>query len=328
MIKKLICITLLAYLLLTVLAFSTCAAEFNLKMNAACSPDYFFNRATYDTIEWIKEETNGNVVITLYTDSSLGEDTEVMEMLTVGAVDIMNVSPQLSTNYCPDMGVYALPFLIKDYDHMQRVISSGVLDDALKEFEEKANVKVLCYSLNGIRHLTTKDILVRTPEDLKGVKIRCMSSPFYKDVVSSLGASPTPIGFSELYFALQTGVVQGEENAIVTIWSQKFYDVQNYLILTGHELHGGFISFSRPSWDKLPKEYQQIIKKAFDEVYVSKCYEYYTADENKVIGALVKKGMNIIHPNVEAFREYSNKYMMKKYGDKWGDLIEAIKAVK
>jgi len=327
MIKKLTCITLLVCLLLTVLAFSTCAAEFKLKWGMSSGPDYFFNRAVKDTIRLIEEESNGNIEIEFYPNSALGKEAEVVEMVSLGTVDIAGMGPQFAVSYCEEAGITGIPFLIKDYSHMQRVLKAGIMDDIINEIEKEANVKIMCWSLSGIRHLTTKDILVRTPKDLKNVKIRCMPSPFYKDVVASLGAIPTSIAYSELYLALQTGVVQGQENPVTAIFDSKMFEVQNYLMLTGHELYGGWLVFSKISWDKLPEEYQQIIKKAIEEVFVPKSYEYFNADENIILAALAKKGMNIIIPDKKAFREYSTEYMMKKYGDKWGDLIEAIKNV-
>ena len=325
--KKFFCFVLMVFLLATTLAFSTSAAEFKIKWGMSSAPDYFFNRAAKDTMDYIEEKTNGNIEFEFFPNNSLGKEAETVEMVSLGTVDIFGMGAQFAQTYSENIGVVSLPFLIKDYGHMQRVLKSGMLDDMLKQVEDKANVKVMCWSLAGVRHITTDDVLVRTPEDLKGVKLRCMPSPFYKDVVASFGATPTPVAYSELYMALQTGVVQGQENPVTAIFDSKFYEVQNYLMLTGHEFYGGWIVFSKMSWDKLSEQYQQIIEEAFEEVYVPKCYEYFNEDENKMLGALAKKGMNIIIPDKEAFRNHSTEYMMEKYGDKWGDLIEAIKNV-
>ena len=328
MIKKLNCITLLIVLLVTILAVSACAAEYKLKMGSSSGPEYFTNRAKEAWIKAIKEGSNGNIEIENYVLNSLGTEKQQVEMVSLGTVDFGGLGSQFVSNYAEELGALGIPFLIKDYEHMQRVIKSGVLDDYLKKVEKSSNQKILGWGFAGIRHLTTKDILVRTPEDLKGVKIRCMPSPFYQDAISSLGASPTPVAYSELYMALQTGVVQGQENPVTAIFDSKLYDVQNYLMLTGHEYYGSWMTISQITWDKLPKEYQQLIQKTYDEVYMPKVFQFWDEDENKILATLAKNGMNIIIPDKKAFREYSTEYMMNKYGDKWGDLIEAISNVK
>lgn len=317
-------LVILLGLVILLMSFSVDAAEYSLKWSSSSTPDYFFNRAASDTIKWIEDKTGGAVRIEFFPNSSLGKEDEVLEMVSLGTVDIAGMGAQFATSYAPEAGVTSIPFLIKDYDHMQRVLGSGIFDSIVAKIEKQANVKVLGWNLAGVRHLTTKNTPATTPQDLKGLKIRCMPSTFYQDAVASLGASPTPVAYTELYMALQTGVVQGQENPVTAIWDSKMYEVQNYLILTGHELYGAWMVISRRTWNNLPEKYRDIIQQAFDEVYAPKCYSYFNEDENKVMAELAKKGMNIIHPDKEAFREYSTNYMMGKYGKEWGDLIKQI----
>jgi TRAP-type transport system periplasmic protein len=328
MVSKFKTLLILVSLVVFVMSFSVSAAEFTLKWSSSSTPEYFFNRAARDTINEIEGKSNGAIEIEFYPHDALGKEEEVLEMVSLGTVDIAGMGAQFASNYSPKAGVTGIPFLIKDYEHMQRVLASGVFDEILDEIENKALVKVLGWNLSGIRHLTTKNTLVRTPEDLKGLKIRCMPSPFYQDAVASLGGTPTPVAYAELYMALQTGVVDGQENPVTAIWDSKMYEVQNYLMLTGHELYGGWLVVSQRSWEKLPEEYRNIIQQAFDEVYVPKCYEYFNEDENQVIAQLAKAGMNIIIPDQEAFRQHSTKYMSERYGEEWGDLIDTISSVK
>lgn len=176
------------------------------------------------------------------------------------------------------------------------------------------------------RTLTTKNVPVYKPSDLAGVKIRCMDAPVWIDVIKALGANPIPVAFTELYLALQTGVVQGEENPITTIYAQKFYEVQNYIINTKHSVHMGTVHVSEKIWQQLSESDRKLILDVFEEyqpMIDQKIDEIGKIDLQKMIDS----GVKVIDPDIKAFREYANKYIMDVYGEKWGDLIKEIQAI-
>lgn len=328
MLRKKYLVILMLLIVLFSCSLGVNAAKYNLRWAASSGIDYFFNRASLDTIEEIKQKTNGEIEIKLYPKNILGKDFELMDMLSQGTIDFLVLGNAGEVNYDERAGVYGIPFVFRDYDHILKAEASGIFDDILASIEEKGNFKLFNWFILGVRHLTTKDIVAKTPEDMKGVKTRCMPSKFYQDCVASLGGSATPVSYSELYMALQTGIVQAQENPTTAIYDSKLFEVQNNIILTAHQFYGGHAAISKKAWDSLPAEYQEIVATAFEEVFTPNSIKYYQEDEGKALLELINHGMSAIVPDREAFMKFSNNYMMDIYGEEYGDLIKKVQAIK
>ena len=192
---------------------------------------------------------------------------------------------------------------------------------------KKSGVRTIAFWYFGERNVTTRNKEVRTPEDLKGLKVRSMDIPVWKNVVSSLGASPTPINFSELYLALQTGVVEGQENPIPTIYAQKFNEVQKYIIMTKHVVHLGSVHVSEQIWQKFSEADRAMIMKVFEE-YRPEIDKRMDEKIESATKEMVAKGVIIVTPDLAAFKAHAETEFMKVYGAKWGGIIKEIQAIR
>jgi tripartite ATP-independent transporter DctP family solute receptor len=200
-------------------------------------------------------------------------------------------------------------------------MEGSIGQDMAGKLLEKTGIKILSFLwVNGHRHLTTAKTPVYSPADLKNVKIRAPQAAIYVAAVKSLGANPVPIEFSELYMALQQGVVEGEENAYGTIEAKKFYEVQKYIMETGHILQSQVCMINNQFFQSLPKEYQKIVQEAADEaaVHNNKLYDESIEKGRK---KFTKLGLTIIRPpelKIEQFRKGAKQYvpeLVKIWGD-------------
>jgi len=274
----------------------------------------------------IASRTNGRIKLVQYHSGSLGTQQEGVNMLRSGAVQFMTVGMTIFNGFDENVMVLGVPYLFRDTNHLIRVMDKMGLE-LTDKMTKASGIRYLDTWLFGIRQVTTKGVAATKPEDLNGMKIRCMDIPVFKDSVASLGANPVPVNYSELYMALQTGVVKGQENPVNAIYTQKFYEVQDYVILTEHMVHSGQVWINEKTWQGLSPADQTTIMNVFHE-YRAVINQKILDQSDQLLAKWEKEGtMKVIHPDKEAFRKHSEEYMMKIYGAKWGDLIRKIQAV-
>ena len=275
----------------------------------------------------VAKRSGGRIKITQYPAGSLGTQAEALDMLRVGSLDLLTSGPTILNPFDEKVMVFGVPYLFRDKDHAYAVMDA--MGDSLfnTHILEKSGIRTLQLWWFGTRTLTiNSDKEIKTPEDLKGMKVRCMTIPVYKDAVSSLGPNATPVNFTELYMALQTGVVQGQENPVPTIHAQKFYEVQNQIVLTNHTVHMGSVHVSEKNWQKIPAEDQKLILEVFEE-YRPEIDKRIESQSISLLEEMKAKGSKIVTPDVEAFRAHSEAYMQERYADKWGELMTKIKNI-
>ena len=302
---------------------------YELKWYFAASDDHSTAVTNQKVIDEIYERTNGKVKITASNNGVLGTEAEVVDMLRQGTVAIMSTGTSTLSSFYEPIQVLSLPYVFEDVEHMHKYFDTDASKAMLDKIENDYGLVTMSTFSLGFRNVTVNDIAATKPEDLDGVKLRCMGAPVFEAATRALGASPVPLAFSELYFSLQTGVVDGQENPINVIYDQKFYEVQDYLIKTEHSLLVGINLFSKKVWDTLPEEYQQIIlevEKKYrpdsEELVEEQC-EGYKED-------LIAAGMEIIQPDKEAFIQHANDVIEETYGDneEWMEIYKAIKSIK
>lgn len=213
--------------------------------------------------EIVKQKSKGDIEIKVFPSSQLGAQKELIEGLIYGTVDMTLTGTAELGTFQPQMAVFDLPFLFKDRAHAYRALDTVGMELA-KPLEAKG-IKMLGYMENGIRHMTNNTRPVKTPADMKGLKIRVMNNKVYVEMMKSMGASPTPMAFSELYSAMQQGTVDGQENPSAHIFTKRFYEVQKYASLTGHAYAAEPVLISMASWKKLTPEQQNIIQASATE---------------------------------------------------------------
>ncbi|MFN9029950.1 MAG: TRAP transporter substrate-binding protein [Betaproteobacteria bacterium] len=173
-----------------------------------------------------------------------------IEAVQLGTLDVTNTSTGPVSNFVPEVGIVDIPFLFRDYAHARGVLDGPIGQDILAKFPSKGII-ALAWTENGFRHLTNSRRAVVKPDDVKGLKVRTMQNPVHIQAFQSIGVQPTPMAFSELFTALQQGVVDGQENPIPVILSSKFSQVQKHLSLTGHVYSPALLLASPKLWNSL-----------------------------------------------------------------------------
>ncbi len=211
----------------------------------------------------VAKKSNGEIEVKVFPSSQLGAQKELIEGLIYGTVDMtLSGTAELGT-FQKQMALFDMPFIFKDRAHAYRALDSVGME--LGKALEPKGIKLLGYMENGIRHLTNNVRPVKTPADMKGLKIRVMNNVVYVEMMKALGASPTPMAFAELYSAMQQGTVDGQENPSAHIYTKRFFEVQKYASMTGHAYAPEPVLISMISWNKMTPAQRTIIQQAATE---------------------------------------------------------------
>ena len=188
----------------------------------------------------------------------------MMQKLKLGSIHI-TLPSSIMSSIAGEFGVFDMPFLIKDRAHVKKIEQEMLASD-LAPAAEKQGYEVLAMWENGVRHITNNERPINTPADLKGLKIRTPKSTWRVKMFSEWGANPTPMSFSEVFVALQTGVIDGQENPYTNIWSAKFAEVQKYLSVTGHVYSPAYLTVGKAAFAKLDPALQQVLRETAVEM--------------------------------------------------------------
>ncbi|MFL5268875.1 MAG: TRAP transporter substrate-binding protein [Stellaceae bacterium] len=309
-----------------ILSWPANAAEFSFKCGGSLPDGHPMAIRAREAMQKIKEESGGRLDITLYTNSVLGGDTAMISQTIAGALEMYVLPFDLLAAKNPACGIFGVGYAFLNYDHLWQAMD-GELGDYLRGIAEQIGFHVVhnCYD-HGFREITTRTKPIQTPEDLKGFKIRLPVAPYYIALFQRLGASPTPINFAEVYSALQTGVVDGQENPLVLIDTAKLYEVQKYCSLTNHIWAGLNISFSNLAWKRLPRDLQDLSEKHFNDKALEERTDWQTMTQQEIEN-LKSKGMVFNSPDAKLFQDALRKTdfyseMKKKSGEKAWVLLE------
>ncbi len=251
----------------------------------------------------IKKRTNGRYEVQVFPASSLGKESDINQGLTLGTVDIILTGASFAGRSYPPLAVTYFPFIFRDAEHMLKYAKSDVFKELTKGYDDKTGNHVTALTYYGARDVTSNAAHpVRTPEDMKGLKIRVPDAPAYLAFPKALGANPTPIAFAEVYLALQNGTVDAQENPLPTIEAKKFYEVQKNISLTGHIIDSLLTVVSGQAWNKLSAEDKKIFGEVMTES-AEKAGRDIAASEARLAEEFKKKGLNVITVDKNAFRE-------------------------
>ncbi|MBU1174267.1 MAG: sialic acid TRAP transporter substrate-binding protein SiaP [Alphaproteobacteria bacterium] len=198
----------------------------------------------------IGKKTDGRVNVTVYSNSSLGNESDINEGLSIGSVDIIWTGPNFAERDYGPIAISDYPFMLKNIDHWKAYRDSDLFQELSAGYKEATGNEVVAITWYGYRHVTS-NFPILAPEDMKGLKIRVPNSPMMQMFPNAVGANPTPIAFAEVYLALQQGVVDAQENPLPTIKDMKFYEVQSNISLTGHVGNSLIIVVAGPSMDAM-----------------------------------------------------------------------------
>ncbi|RPI10583.1 MAG: TRAP transporter substrate-binding protein [Zetaproteobacteria bacterium] len=284
----------------------------------------------YPTVEAIvrmgkklESATNGRLSIQMFPAMQLGGEKEMIEQAQVGALQIARISVGPMGPIVDELNVFNLPFIFRDEAHMRKVIDGPIGAELLDKISSNPASRLIALGWmdSGTRSLYTKTP-VRGPADLKGMKIRMMGNPVFVDTINAMGGSGVMMSFSELYSALQTGVVDGAENNPPSLLTQNHYQVTKFYTLTGHLIIPEIFVFSRRTWETLSKEDQALIKKLSREAQLEQRGLWDTMVEDSV-QKLKAAGVEFIPVDKKPFYD-ATKPVREKYGAKHLALIKRM----
>jgi tripartite ATP-independent transporter DctP family solute receptor len=272
-----------------------------------------------EAAEALKKDTGGKVDLQVYPASQLGSEPDMISQTRAGAIDLMSTAGTNLQTMVPTAGINGVAFAFKDYATVWAAMDGelgGHVRAALTKVGLQAFDKVLD---NGYRNITSASKPIATPADLKGFKIRVPGIPMWLSMFKALGAAPTAIPFGELYSALQTKVVDGQENPLALIQSAKLYEVQKFCSLTGHTWDGHFIFGNAKKLQALPKEVQEALAKHLNAAAL-KQREDIARLNKEAEGTLTKAGITFNRPDTAPFRELLRSAgFYKEWKAKFGD---------
>jgi tripartite ATP-independent transporter DctP family solute receptor len=310
----------------TILHWPANAAEFSYKLGSSSPMEHPAMAHSQDAANKIKEKSNGRMEITIYPNSVLGGDTAMIAQAISGALEMYILPIDLLAPRNPVCGITGVGFAFPDYTHVWSAMD-GDLGNLLRGVAEQIGLYCLDKGYDhGFRQITTRSKPIATPDDLHGFKIRLPVAPYLISLFRHLGASPTAINFNEVYSALQTGIVDGQENPLVLIDTAKLYEVQKYCSLTNHVWAGFHVSFNVPAWKKLPPDLQEIVHGTFSAAALAERQDFVTMTTNEQKN-LTGKGLTFNAPDTKPFRDVLAKNgfypdMKKTAGDKAWALLE------
>jgi tripartite ATP-independent transporter DctP family solute receptor len=240
------------------------AAEFNLKYGNDLPATHPINKRAAEACDAIKAATKGRLEIQIFPNSQLGGSTDMLSQVRSGALDIFTVGSPLA-NLVPVSSIPSIAFAFTGFDKVWAAVD-GDLGAHIRQ--QVAGIGLVAFDRmwdNGFRQITTSNKPINGPDDLKGLKLRVPVSPLFTSMFRALGTSPTAINFVEVYTALQTKIVDGQENPLALIEAAKFYEVQKYCSLTGHMWEGFWMVANRRTWEGLPADLRETATRLLNE---------------------------------------------------------------
>ena len=252
-----------------------------------------------------------------------------LEAIARGNLEMSITSPQELATLIPSWSIFTAGYLLRDAEHQKKVFAADFMEPMKKEVEDTLGVKLLAVMYLGRRQLNLKgDREIRTPADLSGLKLRMPGTDAWQFLGSALGANPVPVAFTEVYTALQTGAIDGQDNPLPTDKDSKFYEVTNQIVLTSHLVDQNYLAFSKKVWDGLSAEQQTVVQKAADDA-AELGRQRQLALETELEQFFKDQGLKVYTPDIEAFRAQVQKaYLESEFAKDWpAGLIDQINAV-
>ncbi|MBP2657747.1 MAG: DctP family transporter solute-binding subunit [Firmicutes bacterium] len=260
--------------------------------------------------DWVYEQTNGRAKIEVFPNEILGSEKQMTQLVVDGTLDITIVLHGLAADYAPKLAAVELPFLFSSMDKVGALLDGPLGDELAKDMPAKG-LRLLSYWDNGLRQISNNKLPIEKPEDLKGLKIRTPESKMTLSIFKTLGATPAPLAFNEVYLALADSRFDGQENPVVNIHMMKFNEVQKYLSITNHKYESNPMLMNEQAWQKLPPDIQKVLKEGAVKFAVESRRINQEA-EGKALSELEAKGMKISRPDIGLFREST-----KSVYDEW-----------
>jgi tripartite ATP-independent transporter DctP family solute receptor len=255
-----------------------------------------------------------------------------LEAIARGNLEMSITSPQELAEIIPEWSIFTAGYLLRDAEHQKKVFESDILDDMKKGVEDKLGVKLLTVMYLGRRQLnlrqTQKERNVQKPADLSGIKLRMPNTDAWLFLGKALGANPVPVAFTEVYTALQTGAIDGQDNPLPTDKDSKFYEVTKQICLTSHLVDQNYLAFSKKVWDGLSADQQATVQKAADAA-AEQGRQAQLKLEDDLVKFFKDQGLDVYTPDLDAFREHVQQaYLSSDFAKDWPKgMVDKINAI-
>lgn len=329
--KKLVTLLLVLLLALSVVSISSAAGEPEhvFRFAVAAMPTVAHSQAVEVFAEELGKLTDGKIKVETYFGGSLFAQEGQQNAVARGALEFTNTGFNWLADHVPYLSMVASAYLFEDYEHMTSVLNGEIGVGIAEDVAEKTNIRILSVMYMGTRQLNLRDIgrVVKTPADMKGVKLRMPNSRSWLFMGEALGANPTPVNINELYMALKTGTVDGQDNPLPNSIKRKFYEVTKYTILTGHYVNPIIIVMNEKKFQELIPEYQEAVMAAADKAREF-CDNLIMEQEEEGYDLLEEKGMEFVEVDQALWKDHVlNYYLESDMSEDWDmDLYEEIQA--
>ena len=270
-------------------------------------------------------KSKGNLKVKIFPDAQLGSEREVLELLQIGSVAATKVSAATLSNFVPEYHVLGIPYLFRDKQHQFDVLE-GEVGKSILEKGSKFWLRGLCYYDAGSRSFYTSSKAIRTPEDLKGLKIRVMNNQMAINMVNSLGGSATPLAYGELYTAIQQGVVDGAENNPPSFVSSNHYEISKYYTLDEHSSVPDVLLIGTKFWNKLSEEEKIWVQEAADESAQAQ-KKFWNESVKESMEIVKAAGVEVIIPEKSLFAEKS-KSVVEEFVKEFPEMASIVNQIK
>lgn len=273
-------------------------ADVTLKLGHLANEENIWHKAALKFGEEVQALSDGRVKVQVYPNESLGKEMDLINGMQLGTAD-MTITGESLQNWAPKASLLALPYGYRSLEHMDKVASGEIGKQIEAEIIEKASVRPLTYFARGPRNLSANKE-IRTPDELKGFKLRIPNVPIFVAAWQALGANPTPMAFSEVFTSLQNGTVDGQENPLALFKSGGFYEVQKVINKTEHVRSWIYLVISERTWNKLSDKDKEAVLEAAKR---TQAYErkLFLADEAALVQDLEGRGVTFVDVDKEAF---------------------------
>jgi tripartite ATP-independent transporter DctP family solute receptor len=319
-----LCVSLLATLVGTI-GSAEATDRITVKVASVLTPKHLQGVAMELFAKRAMELSKDRLKVEVYHNAQLGaSERDYAEGLQLGTIQVAKIHSTPLTTIVPKVALLDLPYVFRDFDHLAKIVDGPIGEELNRELEQKG-IKPIAWFNSGTRSIMSSKGPVRSPADLRGLKVRVMESRLMKDTLGAMGSIPTPMAYGELYTSLQQGVVDALENSPATLYDGKFYEVCKYLSFTRHFVTTGTLAIGTKFFTGLQKDLQQIILKAAKEAEAFERKEWKQYDEVVALEKLKSAGVKVNDDiDVVAFRR-SVKTVQDEFSAKHGkDLIEKV----
>lgn len=292
---------------LIVVALSACAPSgepgvIELKLGHVGAPGSLYDVTANEFARRVNERLTGRATVIVFGASQLGGDESMLQRLRLGTLDL-SIPSTIMSSMVDAFGLFEMPYLVRDREHMRQIEASVVWPDLVPRARD-AGYQVLAVWENGFRHITNSARPIVRPEDLRGIKLRTPRGIWRVKLFQAFGANPTPMAFSEVFVALQTGVMDGQENPLTQVTSAKLHEVQDYLSLTSHVYSPAFLTTDPQAWARRPEDVRNAVASVAREMQAF-VHETAARMDEELLAELEATDMQINRVDPALFREVS-----------------------